>query len=50
MTLLVIVALLNYSLKKYNELYNSVSCEGQEMNDLMSVNRKDVETFCVKGT
>ena len=42
MILLVIVALLNYSLKKYDELYNSVSYEEQEMNDLMSVNKKDV--------
>ena len=37
------------SYKKYNELYNSVSHEEQEMNDLMSVNRKDVETFCVNS-
>ena len=35
--------------KKYNELYNSVSYEEQEMNDLMSVNKKDVEIFCVNS-
>ena len=49
MILLVIVALLNYSLKKYDELYNFVSYEKQEMNDLMSVNKKDVEIFCVNS-
>ena len=35
--------------KKYDELYNSVSYEEQEMNDLMSVNKKDVEIFCVNS-
>ena len=35
--------------KKYNELYNSVSYEEQEMNDLMSVYKKGVEIFCVNS-
>ena len=33
--------------KKYDELYNSVLYQVQEMNDLMSVNKKDVKIFCV---
>ena len=33
--------------KNYNELYNSVSHEEQEMNELMSVSRKDVKKTVV---
>ena len=50
MTLLVIASCIaELFSKKYNELCNSVSYEEQEMNYLMSVNKKDVEIICVNS-